>query len=458
VFYIALFIAVIFFLLVTGVYGLYFLLVIKTAEVKKYVQLTENSLKESLSWQEVPKVSILIPAFNEESVISRKLHDIAALNYPHEKIEVLVIDDCSMDRTASIAQQALNTFGLQGKIIKNSERIGVNACYNRGVAESDGYLVLMTDADVMLDRDALLNGVKIFRHLERVGGITGKMVPVSNDSTAAVAIEDTYRNYFDSMSIAESAIHSTFPGNGPFLLLKRSLLSPISTQYGTSDGNISLSIVRRSFRFVYVREIFFYEPVANTLREQRRQKTRRAARVIQAALANRDMLFKSDYGCFGTVVFPLRFAMLVLCPTVFFGGLVAAFLGSLIVSAQVALLMAFLFVLFTWMGTKVTVRPLNLFSSFVMHQLYLERGLLLSRRKLPIWTPISRSAREDTQPGQNGETQLSDAIMNLTRQKRGVYAVELNQSEKRIDVGTPESYWKALTLTYDLGYRGPEAD
>jgi UTP--glucose-1-phosphate uridylyltransferase len=76
-----------------------------------------------------------------------------------------------------------------------------------------------------------------------------------------------------------------------------------------------------------------------------------------------------------------------------------------------------------------------------------------------ILTPAIFQAIEDTQPDQNGETQLTDAIMNLTRQKRGVYAVELNQSEKRIDVGTPESYWKALTLTYDfLGYRGPEAD
>ena len=68
-----------------------------------------------------------------------------------------------------------------------------------------------------------------------------------------------------------------------------------------------------------------------------------------------------------------------------------------------------------------------------------------------ILTPAIFQAIEETQPDKNGETQLTDAIMNLIRQKRGVYAVELNQNEKRIDVGTPESYRKALAITYDLG-------
>jgi dTDP-glucose pyrophosphorylase len=75
-----------------------------------------------------------------------------------------------------------------------------------------------------------------------------------------------------------------------------------------------------------------------------------------------------------------------------------------------------------------------------------------------ILTPAIFQAIEETQPDQNGETQLTDAIMSLIHQKRSVYAVELNQSDKRIDVGTPESYWKALAITCDVGCLEPEAD
>jgi len=57
-------------------------------------------------------------------------------------------------------------------------------------------------------------------------------------------------------------------------------------------------------------------------------------------------------------------------------------------------------------------------------------------------------AIEKIKPDANGEIQLTDAIRQLVNEKHGVYAVELNRDEKRIDIGTPESYWKALATVY----------
>jgi len=67
-----------------------------------------------------------------------------------------------------------------------------------------------------------------------------------------------------------------------------------------------------------------------------------------------------------------------------------------------------------------------------------------------IFEPIIFQAIEKTQPDENNEIQLTDAIQKLVAQKCNVYAIELNQEEKRIDIGTPESYWGALSTTYNL--------
>lgn len=106
------------------------------------------------------------------------------------------------------------------------------------------------------------------------------MVPVSPTQTTAVQIERPYRNFYDTMCIAESALHSTFPGYTNFALVRRSAFPPMPIEYGSSDGNISLAIIRKGLRFIYVPNIVFYEPIVDKLGEQVRQKTRRAARMI----------------------------------------------------------------------------------------------------------------------------------------------------------------------------------
>jgi biofilm PGA synthesis N-glycosyltransferase PgaC len=374
-----------------AIYGLYFLLVVKTSKKKEYLWLIQNAFEKHLYSQQLPNVSILVPAYNEGEVISRKLRNIAAFDYPREKIELILIDDCSTDKTFEIAKRTFGELNCPGKIIKNYKRMGVNACYNKGVAESKGDLILMTDADVMIEHDALMKGVKIFSNLKNLGGITGKMVPVSNDLTAAVLIESSYRSFFDSMSMAESAIYSTFPGYTCFTLLKKSAFSPLPLQYGSSDGNISLATIRRGLKFLYVPSILFYEPIAVKVTEQRRQKIRRAARLMQSALANKDMLFKDDYKSFGKIIFPLRLAMMMICPILFFVGLTAMLLGAVYLSITFALFLLFLFSFFTFLGARIKVHKLNVVSSFVVHQFYLLMALFLSQKRVAVWRPAERS-------------------------------------------------------------------
>jgi biofilm PGA synthesis N-glycosyltransferase PgaC len=374
-----------------SIYGLYFLLVLRNPKQRDYLALVETAFMTELPLERLPNVSIVVPAHNEEKVVARKLRNIAAIDYPSEKIEVILVDDCSDDKTAEVASQTLNELSLNGKTIISSERLGVNASYNRGVAESRSDLILTTDVDVTFDKDALIKAVKALNSFGDAGAVTGKMIPVSNDLSSAVLVEKSYRDLYDSTSTIESAIYSTFPGYTCFLLMKKSAFSPLPSNCGSSDGNISLSIIRKGLRFLSIPGISFYEPISLKVAEQRRQKVRRAARLIQSILANKDMLFRNEYKSFGNTIFPLRFAMMIFAPLLFFIGVTATAGAVLCLSTPLCLSLTFVFLLCVYSGANITSHKLNIFSSFVIHYFYLLIGLLFSPKQVTIWRPPKRS-------------------------------------------------------------------
>jgi len=206
-----------------------------------------------------------------------------------------------------------------------------------------------------------------------------------------VRIEKSYRDLYDSMGVAESAIHSTFPGYTPFILMRRSAFTSIPVGYGNCDGNISLAIIKRGLRFLLVPNIAFYEPVASDFREQTRQKTRRAARQVQCVLANKEMLFRHEYGAFGMRIFPLRFLMMTFCPLLFLLGAIALFLAAAWEYAVWPLLIPSLVLLVSDIAGKVRPGRLDLPASVFVHMLYLFIGLVMSTRNLRLWKPIERS-------------------------------------------------------------------
>jgi biofilm PGA synthesis N-glycosyltransferase PgaC len=372
------------------VHFLYFVMVLRTYKKNEYLDELNSILEDTTQPQKLPSVSILVPTYNEEETIHNKLHNISELNYPQNKIEVIVLDDCSTDKTREIASKAFEELGLRGKILKNRNRLGVNASYNNGVTKANSEYILTTDADVEIHRDALRIAMKTLMHFKKVGGVSAKMIPVSNKNTAATTLEDAYRNFYDSMLTAESAIFSTYPGYTCFALIRKSVFSPISIEYGSSDGNISLSIIKSGFRFICAPNVVFYEPISQKMSEQRRQKIRRAARLIQSTLLNRDMIFNKKYKEFGKLIFPLRFLMLTICPTLIFFAIALtiafAYSFSLILFA---LLLAF-FGVFLYLGLKTDVSLFNLLTSFLIHQMYLFLGLFLSFRKMSVWRQIER--------------------------------------------------------------------
>jgi hypothetical protein len=130
--------------------------------------------------------------------------------------------------------------------------------------------------------------------------------------------------------------------------------------------------------------------VPENLGQQRLQKVRRAQRLIQVCLRNRDVLFNGKFGRFGRVVFPLKLLMVVVCPLLMLFGV--ALVGAYVVLAQNMVLYVFsLIALVSVILGAFLFRRLGLMvSSFVFHQLYLIAGLVTSLRKSVYWKTIER--------------------------------------------------------------------
>lgn len=367
------------------IYCLYYFCVLKTQKSQAFVDLTSRLVTKSKILFNMPRVTVLIPARNEESAISRKIQNIAELDYDKDKMDVIVVDDDSDDQTCKLAQDAFRRFGLRGTIMKNDSRSGTNASYNKGMLKAKGDVILLTDADVTIAKDSLNKAVAIITNLRNIGAVTARMKPVSAEETSATAMENTYIRFIDNMLTAESAIDSTFPGFGGFILLKREALSPIPIDYGSKDGNIAFSTLRKGFRYVCVPDIVFCEEISEELKNQIKQKTRRAARLIQSVLLNRDIAFKREYRQFGKLIFPLRFAMLVICPALAFMGASAVFLSVFHLSTVLGLLFLCVACFFLFLGTRTRNPILRFFSSFAFHQFYLVLGLILSPKKMSVW-------------------------------------------------------------------------
>ncbi len=382
-------------MIVILVYAIYFLLVLKN---KKSIVAFMDSLlayqKKNYLDSNLANVSIIVSTFNEASVIKRKINNIAEINYPQKMLEVIVFDDASSDGTDFIAENTLKEKILYGTLIRSPSRLGLNRSLNTAVAQAKHNLICITDSDVLLDKDALGNAVKVLQGFENAGGVTGRIQPVFEGQGVAQTSESSYRGFYHLSMLAESSIHSAFPGNGPLILYDKSKVpSKIPQDYGSTDANIAMNIIRKGFRFLYVPNSIVYEPSPENLGQHRLQKIRRAKRLLQVFLKNQDIALSESYGNFGRIIFPLKLLMLALCPLLLFTSI--SLIAIYVLSSQNILL-------YTLSGSIIVGALISAFafkrvggflSSFILHQCYLVIGLLSSFRKSIYWKTIDRKTR-----------------------------------------------------------------
>jgi cellulose synthase/poly-beta-1,6-N-acetylglucosamine synthase-like glycosyltransferase len=220
---------------------------------------------------------------------------------------------------------------------------------------------------------------------EKIGAVCGELEPIVKEKSFTTSSEKAYRSVYGKICTWESNIYSTYCFNGPLIVLKKEAFSPIPETHGASDAGMALRIIRNGYRCVYESSAKFYEYITGNLGQQRRQKLRRSARLLEATIYNIDLI-SPKYGKFGIFVLPLRILMFFVVPITFFTSII---LWSYLLS-QVNVLYGVLVWIFFFLALLSGNWRANLISSFIWHQIYLLVSMTRMFRGMHIWKAVER--------------------------------------------------------------------
>jgi cellulose synthase/poly-beta-1,6-N-acetylglucosamine synthase-like glycosyltransferase len=226
-----------------------------------------------------PSVCLFIAANDEAAVIGAKLDNALALDYPPDKLDIVVASDGSVDGTNEIVAKYAERYGARVRLLVQSPRRGKIAAINRGMEAITCDIVVFSDANTFLDRSAVRALVRNFAS-EEVGCVSGDVALVGDRALLAKS-EDLYYRYERWLQHAESDIGSMIGADGALYAIRRRLFTPRADDTILDDMAIPMAIVRAGGRAVFEPEARAQEPGVETAREEFARKTRVVAGAMQ---------------------------------------------------------------------------------------------------------------------------------------------------------------------------------
>ena len=205
-----------------------------------------RKMPEYAQLSEWPTVSLIIAAHNEEAVLRAKLENALAMDYPPERLDIIVVSDASTDDTDRIAAE----FAERGVRLHRQEvRGGKTEAQNAGVRLARGQFLAFSDANSMYASDALKRLLAPFAD-ERIGCVCGELQYANPDEQGAGKGEGLYWRYEQFLKRRESLLSSTLGANGAIYALRRELFVELRGDI-ISDFVAPLGAWRRGFRIAY---------------------------------------------------------------------------------------------------------------------------------------------------------------------------------------------------------------
>jgi poly-beta-1,6-N-acetyl-D-glucosamine synthase len=226
-----------------------------------------------------PTVALVICALNEEQVIAEKLAKCEALDYPRDRLRIVVVSDGSTDRTAEVARQ----FAGNGvEVIEQPARRGKIANLNEVLPRCAEEILVLSDANVMYRPDALRKLIARFQDPE-VGCVSGKVILTDS----AAALDKPTESYYSLewfLQAGASALYSMVGADGAMYALRRELFRSCPPDTLIEDLVIPMAVIRQRKRVVHEPGAVGWERGASSLREEFRRKVRIAAGAAQGLL------------------------------------------------------------------------------------------------------------------------------------------------------------------------------
>jgi biofilm PGA synthesis N-glycosyltransferase PgaC len=237
------------------------------------------------SLRELPSVSLLIPAYNEEDVIGRKIQNSLNLDYPKDKLQILVAADGSNDRTPDLVR-SYEKDGIELNYLPN--RSGKMAAINRAVPECAGEIIVFSDANNFYTSDAIFHLIRPFAD-PKVGATSGSKRIIEDERDLSSA-EGLYWKYESIIKKKETLLGSTIAAVGEILAIRKNLFISAPTNIINDDRYLVLSMLKRGYNVVYVPEAESYEYVSKSAKDEIIRRKRINAGGFQAIFLSKKLL------------------------------------------------------------------------------------------------------------------------------------------------------------------------
>lgn len=242
--------------------------------------------------ERLPTVTLVISAFNEERVIADKIRNSLELDYPRDRLEIVVVSDASSDGTDDVVR----SFAGEGVVLlRMPDRGGKTLGLNEAVRRSRSDVVVFSDANAMYERGAvkaLASGLVD----PRVGAVVGESCYYEGERQSERS-EGLYWKYETAIKKLESRVNSVVGGDGAIYAIRRDLYVPMRAD-ALSDFVNPLQIVRAGYRCRYEPTALSFEAAGDSLKKEFRRKVRIVNRAWRAMLAMRELLNPFRHGFF----------------------------------------------------------------------------------------------------------------------------------------------------------------
>lgn len=272
----------IFIFLVFYTYIGYGIILYLAVRVKRMIH-TENVI--SSNDYTLPDVTMMICAYNEEDIVDAKMENTRSLDYPKDKLHILWVTDGSDDST----NQLLSKY-KEVAIAFTPERKGKMAALKHGMKEVSSEIVVMTDANTMINKEAIKVIVEKMRN-PKVGCVSGeKRVMARNNSQAAAEGEGMYWKYESFLKRMDSELYSAMGAAGELCVIRKQLFEEIPDDTLLDDFVLSMRIVERGFTIAYTSDAYAMEYGSADIKEESKRKRRIAAGGLQSCWRLRSLM------------------------------------------------------------------------------------------------------------------------------------------------------------------------
>ncbi len=245
-------------------YGILLFILVK---IKRAISPEKKSLQHQEPFE--PTVTLVVPAYNEESFILKKVENSLQLDYPKEKFEIIFITDGSTDQTKEILERDGRV-----KVLHENRRAGKSAAENRAMKFVTSEIVVFCDANTLLNREAIRELVKHYRD-PKVGAVSGeKRIITSEAEGASAAGEGIYWKYESALKRMDSEMLTIVGAAGELISFRTSVVEDLEEDTILDDFMQSMRIALKGYRVIYEPNAYAMETASADVKEELKRKVR----------------------------------------------------------------------------------------------------------------------------------------------------------------------------------------